>query len=92
MFYAFLVAAAFQLLNYSEDLDAIYELASILGVELDDDGYPIYRLDVDNLESLILQESAIRKIEQILQESYDLGGDCPPLCDILDVKSKLIIE
>jgi hypothetical protein len=92
MFYAFLITVTFQLLNYSEDLEAIYELASILHIELDEDGYPIYRLDVDNLESLILTELAIHRIESILQEADDLGGDCPPLCDILDMKSKLIIE
>ena len=92
LFYAFLIAEAFQLLNYSEDLDAIFELASILGVELDQDGYPTIKMDIDNLESILLEESKLKQIEQILQEADDLGGDCPPLCDILDMKSKLIIE
>ena len=92
MFYAFLVAAAFQLLNESEDLEAIYELAHIFCIDLDEDGFPPYEIDSTQMESILLGESAIHRIESILQEADDLGGDCPPLCDILDVKSKLIIE
>ena len=92
LFYAFLVTAAFQLLNYSDDIDAIHELASVFCIELDEDGYPQYELESTQMESILLAESAIHRIESILQESNDLGGNCPPLCDILDVKSKLIIE
>lgn len=92
MFYAFLVAAAFQLLNESEDLEAIYDLSSVFHIELDEDGFPPYELDSTQMESIHLGESSIHRIEQILQKADDLGGDCPPLCDILDVKSKLIIE
>lgn len=85
------MAAAIQLLNKSEDIDAIYEIASIMNIDLDEDGFPFDEIEIENVDAVTVTASSIKKIEAVLQTATDLGGDCPPMDDILDIKSKLVV-